>query len=65
VKPGKGSAFVRSKLKNLLNGSNKDQTFRAGEMLNVADINRREGQFTYAEGDTVSDSWGGGGGEGL
>ena len=33
VKPGKGSAFVRTKLKNLSNGGNLEKTFRAGEML--------------------------------
>jgi translation elongation factor P/translation initiation factor 5A len=54
VKPGKGAAFVRSKLKNLLNNTSREQTFRAGEMLNLADVNRREGQFTYAEGDQVT-----------
>ena len=53
VKPGKGAAFVRSKLKNLLNGTSKEQTFRAGEMINSADISRREAQYTYCEGDQV------------
>ncbi|GAX81425.1 hypothetical protein CEUSTIGMA_g8855.t1 [Chlamydomonas eustigma] len=51
VKPGKGSAFVRTKLKNFLNGSQVEKTFRAGEPVNSADISRREGQFTYAEGE--------------
>lgn len=51
VKPGKGAAFVRSKLKNLLTGNSNERTFRAGEMLNLAEVMRREGQFTYAEGD--------------
>jgi hypothetical protein len=54
VKPGKGAAFVRSKLKNLLTGNSNERTFRAGEQLNVADVVRRDGQFTYAEGDSVS-----------
>lgn len=53
VKPGKGAAFVRTKLKNLLNGSNQEKTFRGGETVNMADVSRREGQFTYAEGDEV------------
>ena len=44
---------MRSKLKNLLNNTSREQTFRAGEMLNLADVNRRDGQFTYAEGDQV------------
>lgn len=51
VKPGKGAAFVRSKLKNLLTGNSNERTFRAGEMLNLAEVMRRDGQFTYAEGD--------------
>jgi elongation factor P len=38
VKPGKGSAFVRTKLKNYLNGSVVEKTFRAGEMVNSADM---------------------------
>lgn len=55
VKPGKGAAFVRSKLKNLLNGGSNERTFRAGETINLADISRRDGQFTYGDGDTVRD----------
>jgi translation elongation factor P/translation initiation factor 5A len=54
VKPGKGAAFVRTKMKNLLNGSTQEKTFRGGENVNLADVSRREGQFTYAEGDSVS-----------
>lgn len=50
-KPGKGSAFVRTKLKNFLNGTAVEKTFRAGESVNGADLSKREGQFTYAEGD--------------
>lgn len=50
VKPGKGAAFVRSKMKNYLTGGVVEKTFRAGEMLNVPDLSRREAQFTYAEG---------------
>lgn len=53
VKPGKGAAFVRSKLKNCLNGNSIEKTFRAGENLNAADIVRREAQYTYSEGDEV------------
>lgn len=52
VKPGKGAAFVRSKLKNFLTGGVVEKTFRAGEMVNTADIQKRDGQYTYAEGDT-------------
>lgn len=53
MKPGKGAAFVRSKLKNLLTGNTNERTFRAGEQLNLAEVMRRDGQFTYAEGDNV------------
>ncbi|KAG1665339.1 hypothetical protein FOA52_011753 [Chlamydomonas sp. UWO 241] len=51
VKPGKGSAFVRSKLKNFINGSVVEKTFRAGETLEGADVNRRESMYTYTEGE--------------
>lgn len=51
VKPGKGAAFVRSKLKNFLTGGVVEKTFRAGEVLQTADISRRDAQFTYIEGD--------------
>eukprot|EP00775_Hariotina_reticulata_P003323 gene3323-3600_t len=52
VKPGKGAAFVRTKMKNLLNGSTQEKTFRGGENVTLADVSRREGQFIYAEGDS-------------
>ncbi len=50
VKPGKGSAFVRTKLKNVENGSVLEKTFRAGEMVPQAVVDKREVQYTYAEG---------------
>ncbi len=50
VKPGKGKAFVRMKLKNLHNGSVIDKTFRAGEDVKQAVIDRREHQFLYRDG---------------
>lgn len=50
VKPGKGAAFVRSRLKNQLTGNTVEKTFRAGEQLAVADIRRRETTFSYGEG---------------
>jgi elongation factor P len=52
VKPGKGSAFVRCKLKNLRTGGVVERTFRAGEKLPRAHLERREVQFLYREGDT-------------
>lgn len=53
MKPGKGAAFVRSKLKNYVTGNTTERTFRAGESVATADIERIDTQFTYAEGDTV------------
>ena len=44
---------MRSKLKNMLTGATNEKTFRAGESLTLADMNRREAQYTYADGDTV------------
>lgn len=52
VKPGKGAAFVRSKLKNLRTGSIVDKTFRAGEKVVRAHLERREVEYLYREGDT-------------
>ena len=52
VKPGKGGAFVRSKLRNLRNGSIVDYTFNAGIKVNLAMIEKIEMQFIYSEGDT-------------
>ncbi len=51
VKPGKGSAFVRTKLKNAETGSNLEKTFRAGEMLPQAVLEKRNKQYTYRDGD--------------
>ncbi len=51
VKPGKGGAFVRTKLKNLINGRVTDQTFRSGEKVEKPDIMEREMQYLYREGD--------------
>jgi elongation factor P len=47
VKPGKGAAFVRTKLKNLRAGNSVERTFRAGEMMPVANIDKREMQYMY------------------
>ncbi len=51
VKPGKGGAFVRSKLKNVLSGKVVDRTFNAGVKVNVANVDKREMQYLYREGD--------------
>jgi elongation factor P len=49
VKPGKGSAFVRTKLKNVQSGSVVEKTFRAGETVPQATIEKRTMQHTYKE----------------
>lgn len=51
VKPGKGSAFVRTKLKNVQSGSVVERTFRAGETVPQANLEKRTMQHTYKEGD--------------
>ncbi len=50
VKPGKGAAFVRSKLKNLRNGNVVEKTFRAGETVSRAMIENRQVQYLYNSG---------------
>ena len=50
VKPGKGAAFVRSKLRNLRTGSIIERTFNAGEKFPKARIDRREVQYLYNDG---------------
>ncbi|PPS45900.1 elongation factor P [Chroococcidiopsis sp. TS-821] len=51
VKPGKGSAFVRTKLKNVQSGSVVERTFRAGETVPQANLEKRTMQHTYKDGD--------------
>jgi elongation factor P len=50
VKPGKGAAFVRSKLKNLVSGSIVERTFRPNERMQRAHIDRRDMQYLYNDG---------------
>jgi elongation factor P len=50
VKPGKGGAFVRTKLRNILTGRVVDQTYRSGEKFAKPDLESREMQFLYHEG---------------
>ncbi|MGX7031620.1 elongation factor P [Vagococcus zengguangii] len=52
VKPGKGAAFVRTKLKNLRNGSIQEKTFRGGEKIAKAQIDNRKMQYLYESGDS-------------
>lgn len=51
VKPGKGSPFVRAKLKNLRSGNVREDTFRAGEKVPRAHVETKEMQYLYASGD--------------
>ncbi|MCP3025716.1 elongation factor P [Halobacillus sp. A5] len=51
VKPGKGAAFVRSKLRNLRNGNIQEKTFRAGEKVEKAHIENRKMQYLYGSSD--------------
>ena len=53
VKPGKGQAFTRTKLKNMMTGAVLERTFKSGEKLEKAELESREMQFLYKE----SDSW--------
>ncbi len=50
VKPGKGAAFVRARLKNVITGNVNETTFRAGEKLPKAQIEYREMQYLYESG---------------
>ncbi|CAG0989625.1 Elongation factor P [Myxococcaceae bacterium] len=53
VKPGKGGAFVRTKVKNLKNGKVLDRTFRSGEKVDEADVTERRMQYLYQDGDSL------------
>ena len=54
VKPGKGPAFVRTKLKSVTNGKVVDNTFPSGMKIDEVRIEHREYQFLYKEGDTYN-----------
>lgn len=51
VKPGKGGAFVRTKLKNVLSGKVVDKTFNAGLKVETANVDKRDYQYLYKDGD--------------
>lgn len=51
VKPGKGPAFVRTSLKNVLSGKTIDKTFNAGVKVDTATVDRRDMTYLYADGD--------------
>jgi elongation factor P len=51
VKPGKGGAFVRTKLKNVLSGKTVDKTFNAGVKVETANVDKRAMTYLYSDGD--------------
>ena len=51
VKPGKGAAFVRTKLKNVITGATVEQTFRPTDKMPKAHIERKDMQYSYNDGD--------------
>ncbi|MFK4760771.1 elongation factor P [Microbacterium sp. ZW T5_45] len=51
VKPGKGGAFVRTKLKNVLTGKVVDKTFNAGSKVEIENVDRRDYTYLYTDGD--------------
>ena len=53
VKPGKGSAFVRTKLKNVQTGNTVEKTFRAGETVPQANLEKKVMQHTYRDGEDL------------
>lgn len=54
VKPGKGTAFTRTKLKNLLTGAVIERTFRTGDVVDEAPVEEQPMQFLYSVGDTYT-----------
>jgi elongation factor P len=51
VKPGKGGAFVRTKIKNVVSGKIQDKTFNAGLKIETATVDRRDYIYLYKDGD--------------
>ncbi|MDR2294359.1 MAG: elongation factor P [Microbacterium sp.] len=51
VKPGKGGAFVRTKLKNVVTGKTIDRTFNAGAKVEIENVDRRDFQYLYNDGE--------------
>ncbi|MEN2740972.1 elongation factor P [Microbacterium sp. X-17] len=52
VKPGKGGAFVRTKLKNVMTGKVVDRTFNAGAKVEIENVDRRDFQYLYNDGES-------------
>ena len=57
VKPGKGAAFVRTKLKNIISGGVVEKTFRPTEKFENAHIERKDMQYLYQDGSITSWIW--------
>ena len=53
VKPGKGGAFVRTKIKNLVNGKVLERNFRSGERVELADVEEKKMQYLYLDGENL------------
>lgn len=51
VKPGKGGAFVRTKMKNVVTGKTVDKTYNAGAKIETANVDRRDFQYLYQDGE--------------
>ncbi|BDZ56314.1 elongation factor P [Agromyces marinus] len=51
VKPGKGGAFVRTKLKNVVSGKVVDKTYNAGTKIDIENVDRRDFTYLYSDGD--------------
>lgn len=51
VKPGKGGAYIRTKMKNMITGLVREETFRSGEKLDVPDLEYRDMQYLYSDSD--------------
>lgn len=54
VKPGKGNQFTRTKLRNLMTGSNLERTFKSGEKFGVPDLEQKEMNFLYKDDDAYN-----------
>ncbi|QTX04609.1 elongation factor P [Agromyces archimandritae] len=52
VKPGKGGAFVRTKLKNVVSGKTVDRTYNAGAKIDIENVDRRDFSYLYNDGDS-------------
>jgi len=53
VNPGKGSAFIRTKLKNVMKGSSIERTFKAAEKLESVELEKRSMTYCYSDGDSI------------